>query len=207
MKTSFVLFAIIYFFLPACRQKTTLVPMSCCAKDKAKIAPMSNSQADNGSIYQLTDQWTDQNARPLYLAQLKGKVQLMAMVFTHCGYACPRIVDDMKAIEASIPLSEKDSVDYVLVSFDSQRDNPQQLRRFAAEKELDGHWTLLQGKPDQLRALSMLLNVKYQRLPDGNFSHSNSIFILDKQGTVKQSLDGFGTPAKIAINTIHNLVQ
>jgi protein SCO1/2 len=201
------LLVIVYLFLPAYRQKTAPAHLSCCAKDNAKFALSSNPQADNSSIYQLAGQWEDQNARPLNLTQLKGKVQLMAMIFTHCGYACPRIVDDMKAIEASIPPSEKDSVGYVLVSFDSQRDDPQQLRRFAVEKQLGEHWTLLHGNPDQVRALSMLLNVKYQKLPDGNFSHSNSIIILDKQGTVRQSLDGLGSPMKITISTIHNLIQ
>ena len=49
---------------------------------------------------------------------------------------------------------------------------------------------LLQGSSDQVRELSMVLNVRYQKLSGGNFNHSSDIFILDQNGNIVQSLEG-----------------
>jgi protein SCO1/2 len=157
------------------------------------------------SIYQLPGLWTDQHDRRLELGRLKGKVQVMAMIFTHCGYACPRIVQDMKAIQDSLPDAEKNNVGFVLVSFDTQRDDPAQLQRFAEQQALDGHWILLHGSSRQVRELSMLLDIKYRQTGDNGFTHSNSILILDNQGTVRTSLDGLEPQTGTAIDLIHRL--
>jgi len=192
----------------SCHKKSAFAPLSCCAKGDAIAASSLPVPLDgNAPVYQLQGKWTDAHNRLLELNELKGKVQVVAMIFTHCGYACPRLVQDMKAIEDSLPAAEKDNVGYVLISFDSERDVPAQLHRFAAQQGLGDHWVLLHGNPGQVRELSMLLNVKYQKLDDGNFNHSNSIFILDRNGGVRQSLDGLDPQTGLAINTIHRLIQ
>lgn len=192
----------------SCHSKPALTRLSCCAKkDAGATALIAGSLDPNTSIYQLSGQWTDANSRSLELNTLKGKVQVVAMIFTHCGYACPRIVQDMKAIEDALPRAEQEDVGYALVSFDSEKDDPAQLSRFAAQQGLDHRWTLLHGHPGQVRELSMLLNVRYQKLSDGNFTHTNAIFILDQKGTVIKSLDGLDPHTEVAINTIHRLTD
>jgi protein SCO1/2 len=192
----------------SCHSKSALTRLSCCAKENAMSTPsVPLAMETNASIYQLPGKWTDANNRSLELKDLKGKVQVVAMIFTHCGYACPRIVQDIKAIEDSLPGAVKDNVRYVLVSFDAERDDPAQLNRFSAQQGLDRRWVLLHGNAGQVRELSMLLNVRYQKLGDNNFTHSNAIFILDKMGEVRQSLDGLDPQTSIAVNTIHQLVN
>lgn len=168
---------------------------------KTGVSPEAQS-----SIYQLPGNWTDQHNHRLALDELKGKVQVMAMIFTHCGYACPRLVQDMKAIADSLPGAEKDKVGFVLVSFDAQRDDPAQLARFAAQQGLGDHWTLLHGDPRQIRELSMVLNVKYQDAGDNNYTHSNAILILNKQGAVTRSLEGLEAQTTVASEVINELV-
>jgi len=192
----------------SCHKAPAPARLSCCAKDGAVTASsLTGSLEANASVYQLPGEWKDAHNHSLELKELKGKVRVVAMIFTHCGYACPRIVQDMKAIQDSLAASEKDNIGYVLVSFDAERDDPAQLSRFAAEQGLDSHWTLLHGNRGQIRELSMLLNVKYQQLEDGNFNHSNSIFILDKKGKIVQSIDGLEPQTGLAVNTISRLVK
>jgi protein SCO1/2 len=192
----------------SCRNRAMVQRMSCCAKDASvTAAALTGGTTGDASIYQLPGTWTDQHSRPVALNQLKGKVQVVAMVFTHCGYACPRIVEDMKAIEDSLPGPERNNVGYVLVSFDAQRDNASQLARFAADHGLDDRWLLLHGNPGQVRELSMLLNVKYQETAGGNFNHTNSIFILDREGRPMRSLEGLDPQTAGAVNTIKDLVN
>ena len=198
----------ISIFTVSCHRKQLVTSrISCCpqaaSSDPVKIAPLDGQ----ASIYQLPGVWTDQHNRNMHLEQLKGKVQVMAMIFTHCAYACPRIVQDMKAIEDSLTGPGKNNVGFVLVSFDSQRDDPAQLRRFASEQGLDDCWTLLHGDARQVRELSMLLNVKYQDAGDNNFAHSNAILILDKEGSVTRSLEGLQPQTALAGEVINQLAN
>jgi protein SCO1/2 len=192
----------------SCHSKSTLTRLSCCAKENEMSAPaVAVALRTNTSVYQLPAKWTDAHNHALQLDELKGKVRVVAMIFTHCGYACPRIVEDMKAIQDSMPAGVKDDVGYVLVSFDAERDDPAQLSRFALNQGLDDHWTLLHGNAGEVRGLSMLLNVKYQKLDDGSFSHTNSIFILDRNGEVRQTLDGLEPQTGLAVHTISGLAK
>jgi protein SCO1 len=208
MKTSIISLLFLQTLLLSCHQKAAVTHLSCCTKDKSvAMQPLLATPITNTSIYQLPGEWTDQHNRPFALGELKGKIQLVAMVFTHCGYACPRIVADMKTIADAVPATEKNQVGFTLVSFDPERDTPQQLSRFAAQQQLDQHWTLLRGDADLVRELSLLLNIRYQKLPNGDFNHSNSIFVLDQQGTVVRSFEGLGSHTEIAGQAINQLVS
>jgi protein SCO1/2 len=199
---------VISIMVLSCHKAPAPARLSCCAKDGAVVASsLTGSLEANASLYQLPGEWTDAHNHSLELKALKGKIQVVAMIFTHCGYACPRLVQDMKAIEDALPAAVRNDVGYVLVSFDTERDGPAQLGRFAGQQGLDERWVLLHGGAEQIRELSMLLNVRYQRLEDGNFNHSNSIFILDKKGKIIQSLDGFESQAGLAVNAISRLVN
>ena len=57
------------------------------------------------SIYNLPSVWTTQNGEDIELKVLKGDVIVMVMIYTSCKAACPRLVADMRAIEAEIPES------------------------------------------------------------------------------------------------------
>lgn len=208
MKNSFMAWGLIIGILMLSCNKPAVTRLSCCPGENAPSTPaVAVALGVNTSVYQLPGQWTDAHGRSVELNTLKGKVQVVAMIFTHCGYACPRIVQDMKAIQDSVSAAVKDDVGYVLVSFDADRDDAAQLSMFSRQQELDHHWTLLHGSAGEVRELSMLLNVKYQKLDDGNFSHSNAIFILDRNGNVTQTLDGLEPQTGLAVNTIDRLVK
>ncbi|WP_051416651.1 SCO family protein [Asinibacterium sp. OR53] len=192
----------------SCNRRPVVAPKPCCAKeDAAAVSLLTTRLSGDASVYQLPGLWTDQHNHSLSLWDLKGKVQVVAMVFTHCRYACPRLVADMKAIQRALPTAEKNEVGFVLVSFDVQRDDPVQMSRFAGQQQLDDHWVLLHGNAGQVRELSMALNVRYQRLANGDFSHSNAIYILDRRGGIRQILDGVEAQTVSAALTIKGLVQ
>lgn len=141
------------------------------------------------------------------LQQLSGKVQLVAMIFTHCGYTCPKMVDNMKKIEKELPKNLKDKVAFALITFDTERDTPEQLNQYANLKHLDQSWTLLHGESNQVRILSMLLQLQYNQLPDGKFNHSNIITILDEKGIIAEQLEGLDPGIDKAKMLIAQLLQ
>lgn len=175
---------------------------SCCKPHAAKTASATTAALPEESLYGVTDVFTDQQGKQVSLKQFAGEVTVMSMVFTHCTYACPRLTKDIEAIAAKLKAQGVHDVHYVLVSFDTERDNPGRLRAFAKEMGLDGNWTLLHGDEQAVRQLSVLLNVQYEKAPDGSFSHSNLITVLDKQGRIASQLEGLeagndGTVASI----------
>ncbi len=137
------------------------------------------------SLYQLDSTWTSDVGRDVKLGVLQGRVQVVAMFFTSCEFACPVIVNDLRRIQAALPEPLRDRVDFLLVSFDSKRDTPEALRAYRERQKLDAaHWTLLRGKPDDVRELAALLGVNYREDARGQFAHSNLITVLNPQGEI-----------------------
>ena len=156
---------------------------------KSNTAPVGT--LSSGSIYQLTDSFQTQDDKTVTLSSFKGKPTVIAMIFTHCTYACPRLTGDIKNIEEKLK-DENGKVNFVLVSFDADRDLPDTLKKYANSMGLDANWTLLHGDENVVRTLSVLLNVQFAKDAEGNFSHSNIISVLDKNGVLvfqKEGLD------------------
>jgi protein SCO1/2 len=88
------------------------------------------------------------------------------------------------------------------VSFDSQRDLPEQLKKFANANQLDNNFTLLHGDENTVRTLSVLLNVQFEKDAEGNFSHSNIISVLDKKGALVYQKEGLDADPTDIISSI-----
>lgn len=146
------------------------------------------------SIYQLDARWTDDSGRPFKLAELRGRPVVMAMFFTSCGYACPRIVSDMTQVRATLPAAVRDRARFVLVSFDDERDTVAALHTYREAHQLESAgWVMLRGAPGDIRELAAVLGVKYQKDAVGLFRHSNLITILNAEGEIvhqREGLDG-----------------
>lgn len=139
------------------------------------------------SIYHLDARWTDQHGATRQLGDLHGQPQVIAMVYTNCGSACPLIVGDMKRLEAAFP-----DLGMVLVSIDPERDTPGRLLEFATGSQLSERWTLLNGGEDQLLELAAVLGVRYRRVTENDFMHSNIITVLDASGEIVYRQDALG---------------
>ena len=98
-------------------------------------------------------------------------------------------------------------VNFVLVSFDTKRDNPTRLKLFAHEMGLNTNWILLHGSEETVRTLSVLLHVQYEEDAEGNFSHSNLISVLDKYGVLQYQKEGLEADHSETITTIKKLIQ
>jgi protein SCO1/2 len=162
---------------------------SCCAEE----APAALGALPDASIYNLESQWTDQAGTIHALSDFRGKVTVAAMIFTHCKFACPRILVDLKAIEKEIPEDRLGEVRWLLFSMDSDRDLPEVLKAYAAANDLDTkRWTLMHGDDSAVREMGATLGVRYIKDAEGNFSHSNLITVLDQDGRISHQLEGLG---------------
>lgn len=158
------------------------------------IAEEPTASADRYSVYDLEARWRDQNGTPRQLSSLRGRPQVVAMIYTHCSTTCPFTVAEMKRIERESPRD----AGFVLVSLDPARDDPARLAEFARERGLDpGRWTLLDGSDDAVRELATVLGVRYRRLSPEELAHSNALTLLDADGVVAYQHAGLDAAEEI----------
>lgn len=197
-----IIITLIIFY--GCKNATSAVSnvsKNCCSKQK-----IANKAIPAESIFTLPDTFQTQHGNNFVLTSLAGKPTVVGMIFTNCGYACPKLTSDMKNIAEKLK-ANRDKVNFVLVSFDTQRDNPAQLQKFQNQMGLDSNWILLHGNDQTVRTLSVLLNVQFEKDAEGNFSHSNLITVLDKNGVLnfqKEGLEADHTETLAKINELIN---
>jgi protein SCO1/2 len=147
------------------------------------------------SIYQLTGAWVDPAGKPLQLAALRGRPVLVLLFYGTCQSACPVLVRDLQRVDEQLSPEERAGLRYLLVTFDPEVDTPERLAVYAKEHGLAGdRWTLARGTPEQVRELAAVLGVKYRPTGDGQYSHTQRITLLDREGVVIEKFDGMDRP-------------
>ncbi len=172
-----------------------------CCREVAAEKPVADT-----SIYQLESKWTSDVGSEVKLSVLHGRPQVVAMFFASCEYACPVIVENLREIERKLPEDLRGKVDFLLVSFDVERDTAAVLHAYREKQALSlKNWTLLRGGEDDVRELSALLGVNYKKDGRGQFSHSNIISVLDAGGVVAFQQNGLNKDAAETIAALRKL--
>lgn len=149
------------------------------------------------SLFQVDSTWLDQQGKTRRLADFAGAPTVLAMVYASCDAACPAMIALMKHMESSADVPK--NTQFVLVSFDPERDTVDKLQAFARSLRLSDRWTLLRGAPDDVRELAVLLGVRFKQNEDKSFSHSNNITVLDGSGEIEGRSAGLGTSPSVLV--------
>lgn len=174
-----------------------------CCRELPNHAPLTDR-----SIYQLESKWVSDVGREVPLGVFRGHLQVVAMFFTTCESSCPIIVDDMRRLEKALPENLRGRVDFLLVSFDSERDTPEVLHAYREKMHLSNeHWTLLRGAPEDVRELAAILGVNFQKDARGQFMHSNLITVLNAEGEVVHQQAGIRSEAQPIIAALEQAAQ
>jgi len=180
---------------------TKNVRRSCCAPLAAAAKPLSDK-----SLYQVETTWTNDEGNSAKLDSLRGRPQVIVMFFTTCQYTCPLLVLQLKQLEADLPAAARGNVGFTLVSFDPERDTPTALKTYRTQHDLSrDDWTLLTGDSGGVLDLAALLNVKFKRDAQGNFSHSNLITLLNAEGEIVYQQTGLNPDDPSLIRRIEQL--
>ncbi|WP_276495950.1 SCO family protein [Pontibacter litorisediminis] len=207
MKNLFPLSLILGLALSSCTpSETTDAHAAHHATEQPTTATPAAGLSDM-SLYQLESEWQTEEGQTIKLADLQGKVQVVAMMYTNCTYTCPRIVADLKRIEEGIT-KYNNSVGIVLVTMDPANDTPEKLKEFAQENNLDPErWQLLTSDEESIQELAVLLNMKYKKSPNGDIAHSNIISVLNAQGEIVHQQEGLGADPGETVKSIEAQLQ
>jgi len=126
---------------------------------------------------------SDQRGRAFDLERLKGKWTFMFFGYTSCPDICPTTMLVMREIASVLARDPRDiDSQFVFVSVDPQRDNPENLGRYV--EYFNPHFVGATGDSAQLEVLTRQLNVMAMRIeesPSTNYliSHTSSIMLID----------------------------
>lgn len=74
----------------------------------------------------------NQNSEVVNLSQFEGKVVVMTFLFTHCPDVCPALTYQMKRLSEELGDDYEESVVFLSVTVDPERDTPERLASFSS---------------------------------------------------------------------------
>lgn len=204
MKRTIILSVFLAIVFISCNENKDTRMKSCCSKEKpaAKLKALSGE-----SVYNLTSPWVTQNNQSIQLTRFEGKIIIVAMIFTHCESACPRIVADMQRIESALSTKELRQIDFLLISMNPERDTPARLTEFSKEHNLKTNWTLICSNKDATMEIANVLGVRVKKLEGGGFDHSNVIHVFNQEGLIVHQQNGFAVEQGETLEAIRNLLK
>lgn len=197
MKKSLLLFGIASLLF-SCEQQ----------EKRTDVTKMDQESLHEMSIYHLPSDWNTHRGDNISFQDLKGQPLVVVMIYTACKTACPRLVADMRQIEAKAAPHVQLQPRYILVSIDPENDHPEKLNQFAADNGMDGEqWLFLQGTDSGVREFANVLSMKYKKIDPIDFSHSNIISVFDTEGVLQYQKEGLGLKNDEIIETIRRVSE
>lgn len=201
-----ILFSVVFSMLIGCNKPDDSMISGVASKENTEVE--ITKELPELSIYNLPSTWTNQDNEELELKELRGDVVVMVMIYTSCKAACPRLVADMRNIEAQFSEKELSNLKFVLVSIDPETDTPERLKTFSKENLMeDDHWMFLRGTPEDTREFAAVLAVSYKKISPMDFSHSNIISVFDENGLLIHQQEGLGVNNAETVSAIKNEVK
>ena len=176
------------------------------------VAPVTLSANDNSlppqSVYNLQVAVEDQLGEITGLDRYKGQPVLLTMFYTSCPHVCPMLISTIKLTESKLSVEERARLRVLTISIDPERDTPENLHQVFQRHSVDsGRWSMVRPKPGDVRKIAGVLGIKYKQLPDGEFSHTTRIILLDRDGTQVASTDQLGRPDEVFLEAIRTSLQ
>jgi protein SCO1/2 len=130
----------------------------------------------------------------------KGKPFLLGFIFTNCPDVCPLTSHNFQLVQEEAKNEGIKEVNFVLISFDPDRDKPWVLKEYAGLRNIDeSNFKLLTGDKDTIKALMKKMQVvaipgDTSKTTDGDliyfFIHTDRAFLIDKNNRIRTEYRG-----------------
>ena len=134
----------------------------------------------------------DQDGRRVRLAALRGKIVVLAPMYTHCRDSCPLVAQQIRVALDNLPRADRRNVVALALSVDPAHDTPRSAQRFLAKQHVRPYLDFLLGAPSRLRPIWR----DYGFAPQGQRTEHNSyVVLIDRHGRQRVGFAlGFLTP-------------
>jgi protein SCO1/2 len=168
--------------------------------------PAVAAPAPGDSIYRLAANLSDQDGNAFPLASLAGTSVLASMFYTSCDMVCPMIFESIHATLRALPPADRAAVKVLMVSFDPARDTQAVLKKTAEARGCDAQWLLARADEATVRKVAAVLGIQYRRIANGEFNHSSTVLLLDREGRIAARTGKLGGADPALVKEVHKAV-
>ena len=134
------------------------------------------------------------------LYDIKGKIIVLDLFFTHCNSICPRLTQNMRLLQESFQRGgdsrnkiDTSIVQFLSISIDPERDSASVLKTYADRFGVDSdNWWLLTGNRDSIYQY-IFEELKIDKLSKEpvtpEFAHTSRFVLLDKNYVVRGRME------------------
>lgn len=129
---------------------------------------------------------TTQDGAELALADLRGKVVLLAFIYASCQDVCLTETAKMVLVQNRLGEDFARRVHFLSVTVDPEQDSGEVLRQHARRfgARLEG-WSFLTGTPAAVRQVARDYGVAYRKTGPGEVEHNTLASIIDGRGHLR----------------------
>ncbi len=137
---------------------------------------------------------TERSGRVIHKSDLEGHPWVVSFIFTNCAGPCAKVSAAMQRLQKEF--FEDTDLRLVTITVDPERDQPEQLSKYAAGYNADPDRWLFLTDPSKLKGKiyplingSFLMPVQEAegelRAPGFEFIHTNNVLLVDEHGVVQ----------------------
>lgn len=168
--------------------------MSACSSHSPATQGQDKPAQDDISFPVADFTLTERSGKKVSRDDLRGRVWVASFVFTRCTGPCPSVTATMTRLQDALA----GETDFRLVTFtvDPERDDPEELRKYAESRRADKErWLFLTGGEEEIhRLLRESFKVGAERNPKARpgdeFTHSTRLALVDREGNVRAYFEG-----------------
>lgn len=152
---------------------------------------------------------TDEDGKPLSLAQFRGKVSIVTFNDDQCTDLCALLAQDVVAADRDLTAAERANIAFVSINANPYYPAPSDVRRWSTQHGVAGlsNWHYGTGSPTQLADAASAWGVPIQLDPaTKDVEHGTEIFVVGPDGD-EVDLAQFGTEAADTAPFGHGLAQ
>ncbi len=164
--------------------------VACAAKPRLSGTEL---EARDAPDFTLTD---GLSGDAVMLSSLKGRVVVLAFLYTRCPDTCPITAAKFKSAQDALGV---DAAHFVAVSVDPDGDTPAAVRAFSEKHELRKGWRYLIGTRPQLQMVWTAYGVgAFMSATGSGVDHNDAIFLIDPGGRERELVHSDITVATLA---------
>src|SRR5207249_65222 len=131
----------------------------------------------------------DTDGRLVRLANYRGRVVLIAFIYSTCTDACPLLTHQMAQLQAMLKVAGvfPRRTAFVSVSVDPQRDTAEVLARYSDKFSVDrAGWSFLTDRPERTEPALRAYGEWTKPLAGGSLDHPARVHLIDSHGKVRE---------------------
>ena len=150
----------------------------------------------------------NQHAKPMALADFRGKVLVVTFLFTQCTDVCPVLPQMLARVDERLSEAQRAKLHFIGISVDAAHDTPERLRSFIQQRSLsDQRWTLLTGSLAALSKTAADYGVVVRPYPRAGFVHNTVFVVIDAKGRERVEFHGLATPTDDIARAVRGLID